>query len=73
MPRAVSLTEEILKNFAPHVESLTLLPSSGGRFEVIVDDQLIFSKKQIGRHAQPGEVLRAFQDATGLEPIPRDD
>jgi selenoprotein W-related protein len=35
---------------------LTLLPSSGGRFEVKVDDTLVFSKKALGRHAEPGEV-----------------
>jgi len=38
------------------VGSLTLLPSSGGRFEVRVDDTLIFSKKALGRHAEPGEI-----------------
>jgi selenoprotein W-related protein len=32
--------------------------SSGGLFEVRVDGDLVFSKKALGRHAQPGEVLR---------------
>jgi selenoprotein W-related protein len=31
--------------------------SSGGVFEVTVDDRLVFSKKRLGRHAEPGEVL----------------
>jgi len=35
-----------------------LTPSSGGVFEVAVDDTVLFSKKSLGRHAQPGEVLR---------------
>ena len=34
-----------------------LTPSGGGVFEVSLDDVLLFSKKQLGRHAQPGEVL----------------
>jgi selenoprotein W-related protein len=34
-----------------------MIPSGGGRFEVTVDDQLVFSKKGIGRHAEPGEVV----------------
>ncbi len=34
-----------------------LLPSGGGVFEVTLDDTLLFSKKQLGRHAQPGEIL----------------
>jgi selenoprotein W-related protein len=38
------------------------LPSSGGRFEVKVDDTLIFSKKALGRHAEPGEVVRLLRE-----------
>lgn len=37
---------------------MRLLEGSGGVFEVIRDGVLIFSKKALGRHAQPGEVLR---------------
>jgi selenoprotein W-related protein len=33
-----------------------LVPSSGGVFEVTVDGNLVFSKKALRRHAQPGEV-----------------
>jgi selenoprotein W-related protein len=38
------------------IQSLTLIPSDGGRFEVEVDGELIYSKLQTGRHAEPGEV-----------------
>jgi selenoprotein W-related protein len=34
-----------------------LIPSSGGTFDVRADGDLVFSKKAIGRHAQPGEVV----------------
>ena len=34
-----------------------MVESSGGVFEVSVDDRLVFSKKALGRHAKPGEVL----------------
>jgi len=37
---------------------VTLLKSSGGVFEVTVDSTLIFSKKALGRHAEPGEIVR---------------
>jgi hypothetical protein len=30
-------------------------------FDVTLDGELVFSKKQVGRHAQPGEVLRLIQ------------
>jgi hypothetical protein len=32
---------------------------------VTVDDKLMFSKKAVGRHAQPGEVVKAIQQARG--------
>jgi selenoprotein W-related protein len=34
-----------------------MTPSSGGVFDVSADGALVFSKKQVGRHAHPGEVL----------------
>jgi len=36
--------------------TVQLVESSGGVFEVRLDNRLIFSKKALGRHAQPGEV-----------------
>lgn len=38
-----------------------LVPSSGGVFEVTVDDTLVYSKKALRRHAQPGEVLELIR------------
>jgi predicted Rdx family selenoprotein len=40
-----------------------LLESSGGVFEVAMDGRLIFSKKALRRHAEPGEVLRLVREA----------
>jgi len=40
----------------PGIE-VKLIPGSGGIFEVAVDGAPVFSKKRIGRHAQPGEVV----------------
>ena len=51
-----------LKQAYPEAE-VRLIPSSGGVFDVIVDDRLIFSKKAARRHAEPGEVLRALRGA----------
>lgn len=42
-----------------------MMPSGGGVFEVTVDDTLVFSKKQLGRHAQPGEILRLIAERVG--------
>jgi selenoprotein W-related protein len=53
----VSLVDELLKQFEYVIESVTLIPSDGGRFEVSVNGQLIYSKLQTHRHAEPGEVV----------------
>jgi selT/selW/selH-like putative selenoprotein len=37
------------------------VPSSGGVFEVTVDGNLVFSKKALRRHAQPGEILALIE------------
>jgi predicted Rdx family selenoprotein len=38
-----------------------LIPSSGGRFEVLRDEVPIFQKSKLGRHAEPGEVVRILE------------
>jgi selenoprotein W-related protein len=53
----VSLAGELLKNYEYKIETLTLVPSDGGKFEVSVDGGLVYSKLQTSRHAEPGEVL----------------
>ena len=40
---------------------MRLIQGSGGVFDVAVDGTLVFSKKHVGRHAQPGEVLEAVR------------
>lgn len=53
----MSLANELLKALEPDIETLNLLPSDGGRFEVLVNGNLLFSKLKTNRHAEPGEVL----------------
>jgi selenoprotein W-related protein len=43
-------------------EEVQLVRSSGGRFEVTRDGAPIFEKSKLGRHAQPGEVLRLLKE-----------
>lgn len=48
---------ELLQELEMEIETISMVPSEGGKFEISVDGKLIFSKKQLGRHANPGEVL----------------
>jgi selenoprotein W-related protein len=38
-----------------------LIPSKGGVFEVTVDGDLVFSKKELSRHAKAGEVMKLIR------------
>jgi len=53
----VSLANELLKQFEYDIERLVLIPSDGGRFEVTVNESLVYSKLQTHRHAEPGEIV----------------
>lgn len=53
----MGLAEQLLKEYEHMIEKVELVPSAGGRFEVSVNGQLLYSKLQTKRHAQPGEVL----------------
>lgn len=41
------------------------IPGKKSQFDVIADGQLVFSKEQVGRHAEPGEVLAALRRTSG--------
>lgn len=61
----MSLADELLKNYEHLIETLTLVPSDGGRFEVTVNGELLYSKLQTHRHAEPGEVLGLVRKLVG--------
>jgi len=53
----VGLANDLLKEFEYDIQNLILVPSDGGKFEVKVDEHLVYSKLQTHRHAEPGEVV----------------
>ncbi len=48
---------ELLKMYEFEVDRILLKPSDGGRFEVQVNGQLVYSKLQTHRHPDPGEIV----------------
>ena len=54
-----------MENCQHVVETLTLITGSKGAFEVRVNNDLLYSKKQLGRHAEPGEILQLFTHLVG--------
>jgi len=57
------MTETMLEEFQSHVESWTLIPSDGGRFEVEINGRLVYSKLQTGRHAEVDEIRALLKRA----------
>jgi selenoprotein W-related protein len=55
------LAAELLDGFTRVIEKLTLIPSQGGRFEVEVNGNLIYSKLATGRFPEPGETQTLLQ------------
>lgn len=50
------MTEELLTEFEARIASWKLIPSRGGVFEVLLNGELLFSKKKLGRHAEIDEI-----------------
>ena len=61
----MSLMDELLKHYEHVIETITLVPSDGGKFEVTVNGNLLYSKSQLKRHAEPGEVLGLVRKFVG--------
>jgi selenoprotein W-related protein len=64
---------ELLHDYQHVIDDLRLITGSKGVFDVVVDGVLLFSKREKGRHAKPGEVTQLFRDrfAPDVEVYPR--
>lgn len=56
------MAAEIRQRF-PEAE-VKLIPSRGGRFEILRDGKPVYEKSKTGRHAKPGEVLELLEKET---------
>lgn len=61
----MSLANELLAGWAPIMRTVELRSGSTGRFEVVLDGELVFSKAQLKRHPKPGEVATIFERRLG--------
>jgi selenoprotein W-related protein len=65
----VSAARDLLHDYQHVIAELRLVTGSKGVFDVVVDGEMLYSKKATGRHAKPGEVLELFRAryAQGVE------
>ena len=66
----MSAISDLLTNYQHIIADLRVVTGAKGVFDVVVDDTTIYSKRETGRHAEPGEVLRRFTDHVGTD-VPR--
>jgi selenoprotein W-related protein len=51
-----------MQRYEVQIEALTLIPSDGGRFEVEVNGDLVYSKLRTGRHIETGEAAALIRE-----------
>lgn len=55
------MADHLAKRFKQDIAELALLPSDGGRFEIKVDDELIYSKLSTGRFPDNADIEGAVR------------
>jgi len=61
------VADDILSNYQHIVEDFTFVTGSKGVFHLRVNNETLYSKKETGRHAEPGEVLQLFKELVGSD------
>lgn len=51
------MAQLILDRFKNRIEGLTLVPSTGGAFEILVNDEKIYSKLETGRFPSESAIV----------------
>lgn len=65
--RATWMAQELLTTFASDIRSLTLVPGTGGIFEVRLNGAPIFSRKEVGRFPESKELKQLIRDVIDPE------
>lgn len=60
------MVDTLLDHFEPFLQEIVLKPSDGGRFEVTIDGDLIFSRLDVGRFPGQEEITRLVSEKLGL-------
>lgn len=60
--RAAWMAQELLITFEAELGEVALVPGTGGVFDVLVDGELIYSRKQKGRFPESSELKQRVRD-----------
>lgn len=65
--RSTWMAQELLTTFDQEIDELSLLPGTGGIFEIIANDKVIWSRKEKGRFPEITELKQCVRDAIAPE------
>ena len=60
--RAAWMAQEVLSTFSLEMGAVTLIPGTGGIFEIRLDDELIWERKRDGGFPGPKELKQRVRD-----------
>ena len=60
--RAAWMAQELLMTFGTDLQEVALVPGTGGIFEVHLNGELLFSRKQAGRFPESKELKQFVRD-----------
>ena len=63
LPRTTWMAQELLTTFSEEIDELKLVPSTGGIFEIYLNDKLVWSRKE----------RKGFPEITKLKQVVRDE
>jgi len=53
--------EDVLPHFKTDITEMNLVPSDGGKFEIFVDDDQIYSKVETGEFPNSRDIVKAIE------------
>ena len=57
------MAQEILSTFENDLEEVAIVPADGGRFQIILENTVIWDRKREGGFPQPAELKARVRDA----------
>lgn len=67
MIRASWVTQEILNSFENDIQEISLIPSSGGIFEIRINEEVVWSLRSNKKFPQPKEIKQIVRDRVDPE------
>jgi selenoprotein W-related protein len=68
MLRSAYMAQELLTTFVDQIKGVTLIPSeTGGKFQVFIDDKLVFDRQEVQRFPEIKELKRLIRDIVSPE------